>query len=383
MPSGVGATTIQNDPSVSGVQFVVDPAAFFDMTERNVYTARRLAAPGSGGTLNTDLPQAGVLAHIQIIFEGQLSTTLNTGTITTANQWPYGLLDEFILSVNAQNDVYSIRGTALHALDRLRAANGFFGNDTLDTFPSDTLGAGGTIPEADDQPIVLTWDVPISIDPTSLVGAIYAQSTGINLQARLRQAVNSDLLVLTGDASSSIDSLTGVFSLRVTSFDVPVAGGEQPMLVVPDTSRLHAVQGLRTAFASNGEIPHDLVRGNGQLDRLVFTIADRDPDATVTDSVMVADADADEIDSVRLEYGNAQRPLVYDPAHGLAQDNLRAYGQRLPYGFLAMDLVLENAPRDIIQMAGVTDLRLIPTLNTAVTPAAGAEVYAVQEMLIA
>ena len=381
MPSGVGASTLVNDPPVSGVQFVVDPAAFFDMTERNVYTARRLTSPGSGGSLNDDLPQAGVLAHLQIIFEGQLSTTLGGGTITTSNNFPYGLLDEFVLSVNAQNDVYSIRGTALHAFDRLRAANGFFGNDTLDVFPSSTVGVGGVVPDGASQDLVLTWDIPISIDPTSLVGAIYAQSSGINLQVRIREAVHTDLMVLAGGAV--IDSLTGVFTIRVTSFDVPVSGGEQPMLVVPDTSRLHAVQGLRTAFSSSGEIPHDLVRGNGQLDRLVFTIADRNPAGTVTDSVMLADADANELESVRIEYGNAQRPLVYDPAHGLAQDNLRAYGQRLPYGFLAFDFLLENAPRDIIQMAGVTDLRLIPTLNSGVSVAAGAETYAVQEMLIA
>ena len=381
MPSGVGAITVVNDPSTNALPFVFDPASFFELTEKNVYTAHTFGSLGvNGGTENRQLPQAGVLAMIRIMFEGTLTTTIGTGTTLSAARWPYGLIDSFILSVNAQNDVFSVNGTDLAALRSIRNP-GIIPEDDHDTFPG-AIGPGNAIATGA-QDVVLTWEVPIAIDATTLIGAIYAQSPAMNLQARLRQAdLGADLIEITGNAT--IDSLTGTWSMQVTSFDVPLSAGEQPALIVPDLERLHAVQATQTNFAAVGEVRHSLIRGNGQLDRLLLQYASADPRTDVSaDAWYRTDPDLNEIDSVRIEYGNAQRPLDYNPAGYLLSENIQDYADRLPYGYVVMDFLSENPPRDIIQMQGVTDLTVVTQVNAAAgAPAAGAHVRAVQEMLI-
>ena len=381
MPSGVGAVTVINDPSTSAIPFVVDPASFFELTEKNIYTAHTFDSFGvNGGTENRQLPQAGVLAMIRIMFVGTLTTTIGAGSTTSAARWPYGLLDEFVLSVNAQNDVFSLNGTDLAALRAIRNP-GVGPQDDHDTFPG-AIGPGNAIATGA-QDVVLTWEVPVAIDPTTLIGSVYAQSPAMNLQARFRQAnLGADLIAAAG--GSTIDSLTGAWSVQVTSYDVPLAPGEQAALIVPDLARLHAVQATQTNFSAVGEVRHTLIRGNGQLDRLLLQYASADPRTdTSADAWYRADPDLDEIDSVRIEYGNAQRPLDYNPAGFLLSENIQDYADRLPYGYVVMDFLSENPPRDIIQMQGVTDLTVVTNINAAAgAPAAGAHVRAVQEMLI-
>ncbi len=379
MPSGVGATTTVNQPAA--VPFITDPAAFFELTERNVYRAARFDSLGTtGGADNRELPRAGILSMLRIMFEGTLQVTLGAGTVTSTARWPYGLIDRLVLSVNAGNDVFSLNGADLHALRVLRnpALNG---NDTADTYPGG-IGPGQTIPNGQSA-VVLTWEVPVAIDPVTLIGSIYAQSPAMNLQVRLQQAdLGADLLAAAGGAT--IDSLTGTWTYQVTSFDIPLSAGETPALVVPDLSRLHAVQAHQIGFDAVGEVPAALIRGNGQLDRLLLQVASANPRTdTSADAWYRADADLNEIDAVRLEYGSAQRPLDYNPAALLLAENMQNYGGRLPYEYLALDFLSENPPRDIVQMQGVTDLRAVVTINGgAAAPAAGAHVNVVQEMLV-
>jgi hypothetical protein len=120
------------------------------------------------------------------------------------------------------------------------------------------------------------------------------------------------------------------------------------------------------------------------LDRLLLQDAPADPRTDVSaDAWYRTDPDLNEIDAVRIEYGNAQRPLDYNPAGFLLSENIQDYADRLPYGYVVMDFLAENPPRDIIQMQGVTDLTVVTQVNAAAgAPAAGAHVRAVQEMLI-
>jgi len=381
MPSGTGATIAVNNPSIAGLPFVFDPASFFELTERNVYPAHTFDSLGvGGGTENRQLPQAGVLARLRLMFVGTLTTTIGAGSTTSAARWPYGLLDSLVLSVNAQNDVYSLNGTDLYALWALKNP-GAAAHDDHDTFPG-AIGPGSAIATGA-QDVVLTWDVGVAIDQTTLIGSIFAQSPAMNLQLRVRQAdLAADLIQAAG--GSTIDSLTGTWTVEVTSFDVPLSAGDQPALIVPDLQQLHAVQATQTNFSAVGEVRHSLIRGNGQLDRLLIQYASADPRTdTSADAWYRADPDLDEIDAVRIEYGNAQRPLDYNPAGMLLKENIDEYAGRLPYGYLAIDLLAKNPPRDIINMQGVTDLTLVTGINAAAgAPAAGAHVRAVQEMLI-
>lgn len=376
MPSGVGATTLVNDPRAQGVVFAPDPAAFFELTEKNEYTAFSVDVPGSGASATRQLPQSGILGHVRIIFDGVITATLGTGAVTTSSRWPYGFLDQLTISANAQNDLVSARGTDLHVMRAIRHP-GFIPNDGVDLVPGG-IGAGQTL-AGGANPLVLTWDVPIAIDDTSLIGALYAQSPSTALQIALRQAVTGDLLVTSGTAT--VNSITGTFFVQVTSFDIPISSGEQPGLIVPDLSRLHGINGHEVPFSNTGDVRAPLIRTNGQLDRLIFAATIRDPAGQTADQFMSANADADQIAAVRLEYGAANRPLSYDPAHFLAAKNLQDYADELPLEHYVLDFLAENAPRDVILMAGVTDLVLVVEVDAGVALAAGSAVRLVQETL--
>lgn len=378
MPTGVGATTLVNDPRAQGVNFAPDPAAFFELTERNEYTPIQGDIPGSGSAFNRQLPQAGVLSFLKVLFVGNIATTLGGGTVTTTSRWPYGFLDRVSLSANAQNDLISANGCDLHVLRAIRNP-GFVPNDDLDVVPGG-IGAGQTLADGD-NPIVLGWEIPVAIDDVSLIGSLYAQSPSMNLQLILRQAVTTDLLVTGGAAT--IDSVTGTFYVEVTSFDIPITTGENPRLITPDLSRLHGINAVAVPYSNTGDVRAPLIRVNGQLDRLLVNTSMADPAGEVTDQFLSAAADADEIDAIRIEYGAAEKPLDYNPAHFLAWKNLDHYADALPYEYLAFDFLAENAPRDVILMTGVTDLVCVPTIDSAVVVAAGASVRLVQETLFA
>lgn len=385
MPTGVGAVTVLNNPSLSTMKFIADPEAFFQLTEKNTYTPLNVPTPGPGLSAVRALPQAGILAMIRIMFVGTLTTTLGGGTVTSRSRWPYGLLDRWVLSANAQNDVWNCSGVGMEAHRRLRAANSI-GANSLDTYPGG-FGAAQVIPNGASQ-IVLTWEAPISIDPTTLIGSIYAQSSAMNLQASIREAVTSELLAAAGGAT--IDSLTGTWYIEVESFDVPIVAandgdGQASRLLVPDVTRLHVVQEGSMTFTNTGLVPATLVRGEGQLDRIIVSVSGSDTSTGTTDAyldVSQAAAASARIDAIRIEYGNSQRPLDYEPAAFLGQVNVQHYGEQLPYGYVAFDFLADNPPRDIIKMGGVTDLRVVPTINAAVAVGANARVATIQEMLI-
>lgn len=376
MPTGVGATTLVNDPRAQGVMFAPDPAAFFELTEKNEYTAFTIDTPGSGSSATRQLPQSGVLSHLRIMFVGTITTTLNGGTVTTTPRWPYGFLDQLVLSANAQNDLISVNGADLHVLRAIRHP-GFAPNDDLDLVPGD-IGSGHTLSGGAND-VVLTWDVPIAIDDVSLIGALYAQSPSMSLQLRIRQAVTTDLLVAAGGAT--IDSITGTWYVMVTSFDIPLSAGQEPRLIVPDLSRLHGIQAHETPYSNTGEVRAPLIRVNGQLDRLLVQVTKADPAGSTTEQFLSADPDAGQLEAIRIEYGAAQRPLDYQPAAFLKMKNVNDYADALPYGALAFDFLAENAPRDVILMAGVTDLVCVPTVASGVSVGSGASVRLVQETL--
>lgn len=378
MPTGGGATSVVNDPRTSALAFAADPQAFFEQTERNEYTALSFSAPGSGATERKQLPQNGILSKITVMFEGTLDVTLGAGTVTTAGRWPYGLIEQLVVSANAQNDLVSVNGDDLLALATIRNP-GSFANDTVDTYPGG-IGAGNAV--AADGTVALTWEIPIAIDDVTLVGALYAQSPSMNLMLAIREAVHTDLLVAAGGATYT---LTGTFYVMVTSFDIPIQGGAKGgALIVPDLSRLHGINAHTVPVTAVGENRAPLVRSNGQLDRLLFQVTKSAPEASTSNQLLSLDADAAStlaLDAVRLEYGSAQRPLDYNPGQSLAKRNLNDYGDALPEGYYCLDFIAENPPRDVVVMMGVTDLVLVATVGSGVTVAASAKTRLVQETL--
>lgn len=361
MPIGAGAETLQSIPAQP---YVTDPAMFFQLTRKNILTPKTIAAPGPGAFGTAQLLQAGIVSKLRVTFVGTL--TVATAALTSSNQWPYNLLKQFNLSANGQNDLFSCDGIDLHALRYIRYPAYA---ERVDQFPG-TVGGGDSI-AVGTYDLSLSWEVPIAMDDTSLIGALYAQSSATNLTVRIGQAINADLF----SANPANATLAGTFYIEETLFEVPYDA--QGQLVIPDTSRLHGFNAVNLPFSNLGEVRTPLIRSAGQLARLFMSASSA---ANNRLSALPNAAATKKLDRLRIEYGGNQRPFDFNPAHTLLSLNGQHYGAPAPYDRLVLDLVKENPPRDVIFMQGVTELAAVPVVGSGVAVTAGV-VRVVQETL--
>ena len=369
MPIGTGAETLTFLPEVP---YVVDPNAFFAGTEKNSLQVNSWNAPGGGQSQPFDLPRSGVVSKIFIQFDGQLVVTAGGTQPIPSFLWPYGLLNNFTLSANGSaTDLYTCNGLDLAAL---RFARFPAYVEHVDLFPG-AVGGGGSAIAAGTYPIHLTWEVPIAIDDTTLVAALFAQSSSLTLRCLLTQETIANLIAPGGTAADW--AITGTFTVQETQWEIPVdAKGN---LVLPDITRLHQVIAFDTPFTNTGEVLAPLIRTAGQLERL-FVRTFGATNAPLTG--LPGTAAAATLDAIRLQYGGGiRKPLVY-PKSSLLAINNQHYGAPLPYDSYAFDFIRENPLRDAVYMQGVTELGVVPTINPAVAVGAGAVVHTVQEMLL-
>lgn len=363
MPIGTGSVTLQSIPSDP---FVMDPSAFFAMTKKNVSTPINVGSINAGEAQTRQLPQVGVKSKLRITFEG--TAVVSTAAATPGARWPYGLLDDFTLSANAQTNLFQCSGGDLHVLRFIRYPAY---TEQLDVFPGVVGGDGSAALTVATHQLFLTWEVPIAMDDTTLIGSLFAQSAAANLQVRLQAATNAQII----SANPANVVIAGTWKVQETFFDVPF--DDQNRLVVPDLTKLHGFIANTTPFTNVGEVKAPLIRSAGQLMRLLLSAQSATTNPLTTDPVVAATR---KIDAIRLEYGGNQRPLVYEPGGLLLSENQNYYGGLPPYDRHVLDFVRENPPRDVVNLLGVTDLNAVLTVNAGVTVTAGL-VRAVQETL--
>lgn len=341
MALGTGAIQSRNVPAEP---FVIDPDAFASMTTRNEAPIEAHAAPFStigGMTWQKQLPSVGIISRLRIQFTGTVTaTTGNMWSRKTGFDW-YNLLDSVSLAVNGQNNLWSCNGLDLAALRSVR-------NPAFVNIYDATPGSG-----PDSSVLVsLVWDIPVAMDDTSLVGALFAQSGATNIT--LDRTVAPLAKIFTDP--SKVADFSGTFHTSITRFTVPRAASEGSPLVIPDLTRLHAFNAIELPVTATGDVRLDLIRSAGSLARLFFS--GRNGNATLMNDVT----------ALRLEYGNAQRPYDYDPIMSLIAQNNNNYGSDyVPGARVVLDFVRENAPRDMVLLQGVTDLALVPTIATGTT----------------
>jgi hypothetical protein len=368
---GSGAEVTRNVPTVP---FTPNPALFDQMTSRNHHVPLQVADPGdNASTAALPLPPANILAWITITFDGEITTVHGTGTITTGYDWPYGLLSRFGLSANFQNDIITCRGDQLH-VHRFATNPSFV--DGQDVFPG-TVGGGDVLTDGT-YSLHLTWQVPVVMDKTSLIGALYLQSAQnvatvqLTRKALLSTTAGAALLVGTNNAAATMHA--GTFTIALDSYDVP-RDPESGAVITPDLSRLHGLNQFPFPLTNTGDSNVPLVKVNGQLVRLFVQVKDSlnsvlDPKASA----------ASGWNQLRLEYGGNKSPQAWDLASLVAKNN-EQYGAPLPYGYVCIDNVRENPVRDSVLFQGVTDLRAVVNLDAAVSLGANAEVNVLEETL--
>lgn len=361
MPIGTGATTLEHLPSEP---YVMDPGLFMQMTTKRDKTPNVVAAPGPGSFVPVRVPQAGIISKVRIIFSG--TVVVAGGAATTSDEWPYALLDDYKLSINGQNDLFALDGCDLVALRFVRYPAYA---ERVDVFPG-TVGGGNSIANGTYN-LFLTWEVPIAMDDTTLIGSLFAQSSATTISHRIAQALNARLF----SAIPGTVAITGNFFIFNTMFDIPF--DNQGQMVLPDLTRLHGVNALNIPFANTGDVATPLVRSAGQLERLFVSVR-----AAAGNRLTTAPnaATSKLIDRIRLEYGGSQVPLDYNPAWILSSINNQLYGATPPYDRIVFDFVRENPARDALFLQGVTELKVTPTVDAGVT-VSGGFVRIVQETL--
>ncbi len=357
MPTGTGAINLRNLPAT---KFAINPGLFNQLTSKNVFNPVNFPLPAYGNYVENQLLQVGIVSKLRLIVKGTLTSSGASVNITPTARYPWDLIGRFTLSGNGQNNFINCTGWDLRI--RQIAANRAF-VDGISSYPT----SGGIFASAGSANFTLVYEVPVAMDDTTLVGALYAQSEATNLTYRLQTANKTDLFSITaGDIS-----IDATVYLEETVFEVPYDPQKPDTLVIPDLTVLHGLVSNINALGAQTLLDTQLYRIQGQLERLIFRTFDPGSPASFVDNY----------DSVALIYGSNQVPYKFQPIEALKARMNTDYRVALPAGHYVLDFVAENPARDQVLLEGVTNLRLQTKYLSA--PGSSSYVHFVQETLFA
>lgn len=381
MPTGTGAVNLRNLPVT---KYQINPGLFNQLTSRVIFDPINFPLPTFGNYVQNQLLQVGIVGSINLIVAGSITTTDGgTPAIVISERYPWDLI-AIQLSGNGQNNFINCQGTDLRL--RMAAANRAY-VDAQSYWPSSTdLTTPGT------YPFKLVYKIPVAMDDTTLVGALYAQSEATNLTYKVTTGTLSDLM----DVTDSVVTVDATVYMEEEIFEVPYDPSHPDTLVIPDLTVLHGLVSNDNAVSSQTTLDTQLFRINGQLERLFFYTVDK---SSATDIDLVRTAIYDQ---AQLIYGSNQNPYTFQPMDFLEFRNGRDYrqplasvldsaqnalwtppfsGVNIPDGVFCMDFVADNPARDQVLLEGVTNLRLRTQYSAA--PTGGSYVHFVQETLFA
>lgn len=355
---GSGGALLANLPAQD---FDVNEDLFFQLTQKTEITTKTIAWPGPGAPVNVELPHAGLLSHITVTFEG---TVAGEALGAAADPlWAYRLLKSARFGGSGQTDLLDAEGIDYHVLRFIRNPALNRGTEFYNT----SADENGNFRVA--------WDIPIAADMTSLAASIFAQSQASQLWLKLRTATLAELGITAAGAA-----ITGNFKIHQTWFEIPFDPAGTGKIILPDIRRTHGLVQRDTNFSNTGEVSVSLYRPEGQIMRIIGYVDLGGGAGGVAVPVDFAAANP-AIERIGFEFGANQRPLDWDPAWLLAKKNGDHYGAQLPQGYFCIDLVRENAVRDMILMPGITDPELNIHVRAGTAVGANAHVHVVEEVL--
>jgi hypothetical protein len=364
---------------VASPDVFVDPNGFYAATRRMRFVAKGLgAAAGLGAVDVVQLRQTGIIDSIEIRVKGTFTFGGTITGTTMSYEWPLNLLPQIQLSANGQSNLISARSVTLRALEFARdqdlhdiGAPATFGatavtagslkvpTDDWGTSGGNSLNPGATVAANGAYTFDLTFVVPVAMDPVSLIGAIYAQSSATNLTLSLQWATQAQLLTLGGSATFALTSLQWQATTR--AYSIPNVGGK---FLVPDLSQFHQVAEYRQAGLGSG-MTTALLPGTGvgrRLLRLMWNAYSGTPPVPLA----MTETNYGQVD---WAYGGSDTPEQYPNGTQLRAENFRLCGTDLggQWGFGLWDFANQFALRDSIDEAATADLRLEFTLQAAPT----------------
>ena len=362
----------------------VDPKTFFRFTrrQRGKVASSIASYQGLGNDDTLELKQAGILAAIDVKFTGALTVTPGTGTVATTAAWPYSLFKNIRVSANGQSNLISASGLMIRAREFIgqpgltdngvqQTVGGVVVDQGTLSYASESWGVGQstTAIAAGTYDVVLSLRIPIAWDLTMLYGSLFLQTTSTSVDTVLQWANQSDLFVLTGDATVA---LTGGLIAEGVVFTIPSVAGQA---VVPDLSAFHAfTEGSTTDIGLGSNETVLIGQGvNKQLMRILGRLTTGAPGVPVV-------MDASNYGQIGWGYGLNEDPEVWQDGDAMRIDIERRYGVDMyRYGLSVIDFAQHWAFRDSVDEGSATQLRL---LNTLVNAPSGPRYTYVQETMI-
>lgn len=343
MATGTGAVYFKNLPPPN--TFQINAPLFAKETSRNQVQNAPQVIPGFGQKVAFTVDATGVVGRI--ILTVQFTLTNQGAVPTVTSQWPWNFLSQFQLNANGINGLFSCDGIELRALARVR--NGYF-IDRESTF---------AISDEDDgvSQITLIYEVPVAFDDKTLMGAIFAQTEDTNLTWTFIPAQASDLFSANPPllSAATVTPMTEMYS-------IPYADTQNQgrIAIIPDLRRMHGFYSQTAPLAATTYSP--LNRVNGILCRVLQrgnNAANAAGDVGWSEYCQYT----------TFQYGSNQQPYSIAGQTRMylnEQDNGDYVLQQAdspegvgPVNYAVLDLVKDNAMRDVIHLLGVTQPQMI------------------------
>lgn len=370
MSLGIGGAAFLRNLPAQG-QYQVNEQVFNVETERNDVPLQSTAFTGLGGaSIDVRIPNNGILASVRISLEGTMTLGGTSPTFTPGIQWPWNLLKSITFNANGQTSLVSASGKDMRARRQRLYRNPV---DPIAKAPSiNSVGeTTGAVVSTTSNPISLQWDIPITHDEASLVGALFAQSDQNYLSFKITPAQLGDLGTLGG--TSPTLAITGTIRATVTYFDIPMLPVQgRDTVIVPNLAWLHGYLAGDFNFANTGDVRAPFIRTAGQLLAYLFYL-ENGPLAVI---------DPVALNEIRFTYGGNRKPRVYNPTSHLLEKNARDYNGLIQH-YAVLDFEGDNPARDLVYPKGVSELAIEVNIPTGTTINANAKVHFVEDTLFA
>ena len=360
------ATTANAVTSMQGVSTpagVIDPAAFMALTRRK--RANEVSRPfaGLGQPDNLQIMKTDVLSRVRLRFSGTLTVALGAGTASTTAAWPYGLYKNIKGTANGQTNIIDASGPSLKAREYIvdpelndrgivRTVNNVsVQNGTLSKV-SENWGVGQNSTLATGTyPVEIDVIVPFAEDDKDLSGAIFCQTSQMDISCAVQWALQSDLFNVAGGATVA---LAGVVTMETEKFNIPSLSGS---IVLPDLSVFHSiVETNYTSVANALNDVHIIGQGAGKsLLRVFYRTLNGGGSAAAPLAVTAAN-----YGQQTWRYGTSDQPETYLDGAGMRHQNEKDVGSDIAgvWGFMLHDFALLNAFRDSVDMGQTSELRI-------------------------
>jgi hypothetical protein len=350
----------------------VNPTAFFQKTRRKRTSEYARAFAGLGFTDNIELRKSDIISNLHVRFSGTLTVVHGTGTAAATFRWPYDLIKALKFTANGQSNLINVSGLKLKAREIMgnpeaddrgvtQSVSGANVSQGTLSMASESwgVGPGQAAIASGAYPVELYWKVPVAEDDKDLSGAIFAQTSSMDLTVQIDWNTLPTLFTITGNDTVA---LAGTVIVETEKFSIPSLNGS---MVIPDLSLFHSViQTTVQAGVQQGENELRLI-GQGSGRTLIRAFYQTWNGATPLP--MAATAANYGIQAWR--YGSNETPEAFLDARSLRQWNEDLYGTDIGavWGFLCHEFEATWGFRDAVDQGQTSELRLVVNYNTALT----------------